>query len=217
MNTRMSRLWATALIVTFAWSAAASPAADSPTPASASPSPPTEQPSPATEAAALATRFHQELQGKLQAALASGGPVAAIAVCKDEAPAIASRLSRESGWQVRRIGTRVRNPMTGMPDAWEQEQLHELERELAAGAEPATLARYTEVEEPQGLARRYLRPIIVAPPCLACHGEPAQQSAELRAALAHEYPHDAATGYAPGALRGAFSLRRLVPPTSGPR
>lgn len=180
-------------------------------------SPAVEPPSPAAEAAALATRFHQELQGKLQAALAGGGPVAAIAVCKDDAPAIASRLSRESGWQVRRVGTRVRNPMTGMPDAWEQQQLIELERELAAGTEPAKLARYTEVEEPQGLARRYLRPIVVAAPCLACHGDPAQQSAELRAALAHDYPHDAATGYAPGALRGAFSLRQLVPPASGAR
>lgn len=168
-----------------------------------------DAPSPAGEAAALATRFQQELQGKLQAALASGGPVAAITVCRDEASAIASRLSRESGWQVRRVGTRVRNPMTGTPDAWEQQQLAEFERGLAAGTDPAALARYAQVEEPQGLALRYVRPIVIAPPCLACHGDPAQQSTELRAALARDYPHDAATGYAPGALRGAFSLKRI--------
>jgi hypothetical protein len=169
-----------------------------------------EPPSPAAEAEALTARFQQELQAKLQAALASGGPVAAIAVCKDEAPAIASRLSRESGWQVRRIGTRVRNPMTGLPDAWEQQQLAECERAPAAGTDPAALARYAEIEEPWGLAQRYMRPIPVAPPCLACHGDPAQQPAELRAALSREYPHDAATGYAPGALRGAFSLKRIT-------
>lgn len=169
-----------------------------------------DAPSPVDEPAALATRFQQELQAKLQAALASGGPVAAIPVCRDEAPAIASRLSRESGWQVHRVGTRVRNPMTGTPDAWEQQQLAEFARALAAGTEPARLARYAEVEEPQGLALRYMRPIVVAPPCLACHGDPAQQSPELRAALARDYPHDAATGYAPGALRGAFSLKRIT-------
>jgi hypothetical protein len=167
------------------------------------------------QAAGIANRFGAELMGKLQAAMAQGGPVAAVEICQVEAPAIASRLSRESGWQIRRIGTRVRNPMTGMPDAWEQQQLGEMEHELAAGTEPAKLTRYAEVEEPRGLARRYLRPILVAPPCLACHGDPAQQSGELRAALAREYPHDAATGYAPGALRGAFSLRQLVPPASG--
>jgi hypothetical protein len=203
----MSRVCHATLIALIACSAAAS---ETPAPASA-----IESPAPAAEAAALATRFHQELQSRLQAAMAKGGPVSAIAVCKDDAPAIASRLSRESGWQIRRIGTRVRNPMTGMPDAWEQQQLGEMEHELAAGTEPAKLTRYAEVEEPRGLARRYLRPILVAPPCLACHGDPAQQSGELRAALAREYPHDAATGYAPGALRGAFSLRQLVPPASG--
>jgi hypothetical protein len=31
--------------------------------------------------------------------------------------AIASRLSRESGWQVKRVGTRVRNPLTGSPSS----------------------------------------------------------------------------------------------------
>lgn len=170
----------------------------------------TDAPSPAGEAAALATRFQQELQAKLLEAMADRGPVAAIAVCRDEAPAIASRLSRESGWQVRRVGTRVRNPMTGLPDAWEQQQLAEFARGLAAGTDPAALARFAQVEEPQGLALRYLRPIVIAPPCLACHGDPARQSPELRAALARDYPHDGATGYAPGALRGAFSLKRIA-------
>ena len=60
------------------------------------------------EAAGIADRFQAELQGRLQQAMAAGGPVEAVRVCQVEAPAIASRLSRETGWQVRRIGTRVR-------------------------------------------------------------------------------------------------------------
>jgi hypothetical protein len=163
------------------------------------------------DAEALAARFQIELQGKLQAAIASGGPSGAISVCRDEAPAIASRLSRESGWQVRRVGTRVRNPLTGTPDAWEQALLAQLQRRINAGESPEALTVFTTVEEPQGSALRYFKPIIMAPLCLACHGASETQSPELRMALQREYPHDAATGYAVGELRGAFSLHRTIP------
>jgi hypothetical protein len=165
----------------------------------------------ATEAESLANRFQSELQSKLQAALASGGPVGAIAVCRDEAPGIASRLSRESGWQLKRVGTRVRNPASGSPDEWEQQQLAGFQRRLAAGTPPGALTVVTTVDEPQGRAIRYFRPIMTLPLCLTCHGAVDAQPAELRAALRLDYPHDAATGYAVGELRGAMSLRRALP------
>ena len=169
------------------------------------------------EAQALVDRFQQELAGKLTAAVAEGGPLLAIDVCKTEAPAIASRLSRESGWQVKRVGTRVRNPVTGLPDAWEQQQLADFARRLAAGEPPPSVATFVEIEEPSGRMQRYMRAIPLAPQCIACHGERGAQSAELQAVLAREYPHDQALGYQPGELRGAFSLRRLAPATSATR
>jgi len=172
---------------------------------------PAEMQDKSAEADALSTRFQQELQGKLQAAMTAGGPVGAISVCKDEAPAIASRLSRESGWQVRRVGTRVRNPLTGSPDAWEQGQLADMQRRLKAGEPPQALAVLATVDEPQGRALRYFKPILMGPLCVTCHGAPESQSKELREALQREYPHDTATGYALGELRGAFSLRRTNP------
>lgn len=168
---------------------------------------------PANEAEALANRLQLELAEKLRAALASGGPADAIAVCRDEAPAIAGRLSRESGWTVRRVGTRVRNPLLGAPDAWEQKQLMSTARRMAGGAKPDKLAVYDEVDEPQGRAQRYLKPLVTGPMCVACHGDPALLTPETRAALARDYPHDAATGYALGELRGAITVKRLVPRT----
>jgi hypothetical protein len=167
-----------------------------------------EQPDAAQQAQALAGRFQSLLQARLMAALASGDPAAAVAVCRDEAPVIASQLSRESGWQVRRVGTRVRNPLTGSADAWEQAQLLAIARRLASGEAPETLSVWAVVDEPAGRATRYLKPIMTGPLCLTCHGAVATQPAALRAALAREYPHDTATGYAAGELRGAFSLRR---------
>ncbi len=168
-------------------------------------------PSARLEAQALVDRFQQELSGRLTAAVAEGGLLLAIDVCKTEAPAIASRLARVSGWQVKRVGTRVRNPVTGLPDAWEQQQLADFVRRLGAGEPPPQVATYAEVDEPAGRMQRYMRAIPVAPQCLACHGDRGMQSAELLAALAREYPHDQALGYQPGELRGAFSLRRPAP------
>ncbi len=163
------------------------------------------------EAELLANRYQSELQSKLQAAISNGGPVNAITVCRDEAPAIASRLSRESGWQIKRVGTRVRNPASGAPDEWEQRQLADLQRRLAAGSPASALTALATVDEPQGRAVRYFRPIMTAPLCLTCHGAADAQPAELRAALQRNYPHDTATGYSVGELRGALSLRRSLP------
>jgi hypothetical protein len=187
--------------------AAAPPVKDAALP----PPPPAGVPQPVVDqAAGIANRFGAELMGRLQAAMAQGGPVAAVETCQVEAPAIASRLSRETGWQVHRVGTRVRNPHTGQPDAWEQFALQELDRRVRAGEPSEKLVIATTVKEPQGDAHRYMRAIVTGPLCLACHGAPEQQSPELRAALGEAYPHDAATGYALGELRGAFSLRKDI-------
>jgi hypothetical protein len=160
------------------------------------------------QAQALAARFQSLLQARLLAAMGAGDPVDAIKVCRDEAPAIASLLSRESGWQVRRVGTRVRNPLTGRPDAWERAQLATFARRIESGESPEGLSVWAVVDDPAGKSMRYMKPIVTGPLCLTCHGDVAAQPAALRAALLRDYPHDEATGYAAGELRGAFSLQR---------
>jgi SOUL heme-binding protein/Protein of unknown function (DUF3365) len=160
------------------------------------------------EAGARANRLQAELSAKLQAAIGAGGPVAAIAVCKLEAPAIAARLSGD-GWQVRRVGTRVRNPASGRPDAWEQAALEQFARRLRAGEPAEGLSVAAVVEDAGGATRlRWMRPIMTGALCVTCHGAVESQSPGLRAALRREYPQDAAVGYAPGELRGAFSVSR---------
>jgi cytochrome c553 len=137
--------------------------------------------------------------------------VQAIETCKVEAPAIAARMSRESGWQVKRVGTRTRNTATGTPDAWEREQLEDFGQRLARGESPATLNRFEEIDQPAGTIQRYAQAIPAAAMCLTCHGDVQAQSPELRAALRRAYPDDRATGYREGELRGAFSLMRQKP------
>jgi hypothetical protein len=163
------------------------------------------------EAAGVAAGFQQELGAALQSAIAEGGPVAAIEVCREAAPAIAARASRDSGWAVRRVGTRVRNPVSGRPDGWESAQLADFERRLAAGERPESVAVYAIVDDAGVRTQRYMKAIVTAPLCLVCHGDPATQPADLRAKLAERYPDDRATGYRAGELRGAFTLRRPAP------
>jgi hypothetical protein len=163
-----------------------------------------------SQARQLAARFQAELLAQLTLAMAQG-PAVAVAACTDKAPAIASQLSRESGWQVKRVSLRVRNPLTGVADAWEQARLLEFQARMDAGADPATLEAFATVDEPAGRSERYIKAIRLAPMCEACHGDPTRQSPELRQALADAYPHDAAVGYQAGQLRGAFSFRRRLP------
>ena len=51
---------------------------------------------------------------------------------------------------------------------------------------------------------RVVKPIAVAPPCLACHGATEQLSEEVQTYLTEHYPNDQAVGYAVGDLRGVF-------------
>lgn len=164
------------------------------------------------EARQVAAKFQAELLARLNAALGAGGPAGAVEVCRTQAPQIAERLSAESGWRVARVGTRVRNRATGTPDAWERVQLEEFAARLARGEPPAALTTYEVVPAKSGPGRveRYAQAIVTGPLCLTCHGDPASQPADLRAALRRAYPEDAAVGYRLGELRGAFSLERAA-------
>jgi hypothetical protein len=155
---------------------------------------------------ALADQLMSELQAELQQAMQQGGPVAAIVVCRTRAPEIASRLSQSSGAAVGRTALRVRNPANA-PDELERAVLQgfvsQLER-VSSPASPPPSARI-ELHSAQGIERRYLRAIPMQPLCVTCHGSTLSQ--EVAAAIARDYPQDAATGFDPGQLRGAVTVR----------
>ena len=161
------------------------------------------------DARAMADAFGAELKRTLLQAIAAGGPVNAIGVCKLEAPAIAGRLASE-GWQLRRTALRVRNPLNE-PTAREREVLEWMQAQLAAGANPANLSISRVEVEAQGTVFHYLQPIMTGALCLNCHGE--VLAPELRQALQASYPQDQATGFKEGELRGAFSFSK---PLTGP-
>ncbi len=151
------------------------------------------------------------LGAELKAALERGGPVQAVSVCRDLAPAIAGEMSRQHGWCVTRVSLQPRNALLGSADAWEQRQLLRFEQRLAAGEAPARLEVDEVVDEPAGRYLRYVRALPVQPACLMCHGEAQQLAPTVAAEIDARYPHDLATGYSLGQLRGAVSIKMALP------
>lgn len=153
------------------------------------------------KSAALADRFQADLQGQLQAAMKVGGPVDAIGVCQQAAPAIAANLSEESGAEVRRIALKERNPAAA-PEGELRDRLEQLAAApLSADGKPA-VAQWTSGSGADARAH-FMRAIpMKEQPCAACHGTAI--APEVQARLAELYPADKATGFKPGDLRGAI-------------
>ena len=145
----------------------------------------------------------------MQTAVSEQGPVKAIAVCKDKAPQLLQELRQQTGWKIRRVSLKTRNDTTGTADAWEARQLADFNIRVANGEKAATLEVGEIVSDAKGQRSfRYLKALPVAPVCQSCHGQPEAMSDELKAALAKDYPHDRATGYREGDVRGALSVTR---------
>jgi hypothetical protein len=151
----------------------------------------------------LSTQLGKELKAELGAALEKGGPVAAIEVCRSRAPAIAARLSAESGARVGRTALRVRNAGNA-PDDLERAVLEQFAGDLAAGRVEGPPEAAFEIKREGGIERHYMRAIPTEALCLTCHGE--TLAPELAAAIARGYPNDQATGFKLGDLRGAFRV-----------
>ena len=155
------------------------------------------------EARGLVEAFMSELKGELMAAMRDGGAVNAIGVCSEEAPRIAADMAAESGWAVGRTSLRVRNPRNAAGPA-ERAVLMDFERRAAAGEKVADLEDARVVREGDLVYLHYMKAIPTSGLCLQCHGT--DLGSEVRDAIAASYPADAATGFASGDLRGAFTL-----------
>jgi len=135
--------------------------------------------------------FKKSLKGALVAGL-EGGPVAAISVCRVQAPKLAEQEST-GGVRVGRTSGKLRNP-SNAAKPWMQATL-DLYQMDPDRREPAVVA----IDEN---TVGYLEPIFMQPLCVTCHG--ATLAPDLQAKLSELYPNDQAVGYAAGDFRGVF-------------
>ena len=163
------------------------------------------------EAKKITGAFFKELKGELGKGMKAGGPTTAIDKCNLKAPGIALKHSQATGWEVGRTSLKLRNPANA-PDDWEEKVLHQFEKRRANGEGPDTLAHAEVVKENGDEYFRFMKGIVMPPankmPCLKCHGE--NLNAQVSAKLNRLYPHDKATGYKAGQVRGAFTLKKKL-------
>jgi Protein of unknown function (DUF3365) len=170
----------------------------------------TEEPSRAAldDARKATTELVSNVRGELLKAIEASGPLRAIVVCKYTVPEIASAVSRKYGARVTRVSLTPRNPSLGWGDAWEQKVLIGFDERVAKGEKADAMEQWEVVTEPSGRFLRYMRALPMAQACMHCHGPADQLSESIRAQLAHEYPHDKATGLTVGRVRGAVTYKK---------
>lgn len=168
-----------------------------------------ESPSPEAlkaEAKTVIQTLAKNLMGELKSAAQEGGLPAAIEVCNTKAMPLTDDVSGMKGWQISRTSLKLRNPQNA-PDAWEREVLEQFAVQAEQGADLKKLAYSEVVTDASGRkSLRLMKAIPVAEKCLACHGS--NLKPEVREPLQALYPHDSATGFKAGDLRGAFSLEK---------
>lgn len=146
--------------------------------------------------------------GAMQEAVATQGVAEAIPVCRDMAPQIIKGMREQTGWDIRRVSLKTRNDQRGTPDLWEARQLAEFDIRAANGEKPETLEASEIVTIDGKRQLRYMKALPVGDVCLKCHGPAEGMDAALKAKLRETYPHDQATGYAKGQIRGALTVKR---------
>jgi hypothetical protein len=168
----------------------------------APPSPPVAVPvieAPAAWAPAVAKAqesgrsFQKALQARLGAAMAQGGPPAAIEACATDAPRIAAESGAAAGVKLGRTSDRLRSGANAPPE-WTRASLQAAAGKKGADVQPLVVDL--------GGKLGVLLPITVGSACLGCHGPAASIQPKVNEALTARYPADRAVGYQEGDFRG---------------
>lgn len=160
-----------------------------------------------TEARSVASGIPPKLLSVLEEEIKKGGPEGAIGVCREKAPAMAKAASEKSGWAIRRVSLKNRNPKA-VPDAWEEAVLKDFDKRTAAGEKPTSLEKGEVVMDGDRKMYRYMKALPTQDLCLQCHGTSDRISPAVQARLKELYPADKAVGYAPAEIRGAITLKK---------
>ena len=126
---------------------------------------------------------------------------------REKAPQMAKAASEKTGWAIRRVSLKNRNPKA-IPDAWEKAALEEFDRRAAAGEKPTGLEKGELLTVGGQQVYRYMRALPTQDLCLQCHGTPERVSPAVQARLHELYPDDKAVGYSAAEIRGAITIRK---------
>ena len=142
------------------------------------------------------------LSGELMASMKRGGVKEAIGYCKLQAYPITDSLAEQFQAMIKRTSHSVRNPMNA-PDSMERKMIDTYLDKQIKGEALAPVLEYISEDE-----TRFYAPIILAPPCMQCHGEVNKDISPANYELIQKlYPDDKAVGFSEGDLRGIWSIQ----------
>lgn len=161
------------------------------------------------EARGIATKMPPKLLEVLDAEVKKSGHAEAMAVCRDKAPQMAKSLSEQTGWAIRRVSLKNRNPKA-VPDAWEKAVLEDFDRRTAVGEKPTGMEKGEVVVEGDKKFYRYMKALPTQDLCLNCHGTSDRLDPAVQTKLKELYPEDRAVGYGPAEIRGAITIKKAL-------
>jgi len=156
-----------------------------------------------------AKTFMDSLKSVLIKEIQSNGIVSAVSVCSDTAQILTNNFGISKGIYIKRVSFKNRNPLN-VPDEFESKVLKMFEA-LQAKNQIKPETEYIELIEADGISKvRYMKPILVQPECLSCHGAEDQISPQVKEIINKIYPDDKAKNYQIGDLRGAVSIQKTL-------
>lgn len=161
------------------------------------------------EARQVSSELTDNVRELLLKEIGKGGWVGAVKVCSEKAQQITQEFNIRTGHNARRVSLRYRNP-SNIPDEYERRKLEDFD--LLNKKKEMKNEDGEVVNEGGQKYLRYMRPLVTLPLCINCHGPKENISADVKTVLAEKYPEDRATGFLVGDLRGAISVKILLPP-----
>ena len=156
-----------------------------------------------------AADFMGELKSILLNQVQTNGVISALDVCSDTAQVLTNNFGLQRGVFIRRVSLKNRNK-NNFPDDYEQNVLNSFHEMLQNNKIDEKTEQVEIVKEDEFTYLRYMKPILIQPECLNCHGTESTMREEVSKLIAERYPDDKARDYKPGDLRGAVSIKKLI-------
>ncbi len=130
-----------------------------------------------------------------------GGTASAIPFCTTMAMPLTDEMSYKYGAIIKRTSYKVRNEINA-PTKEETRILNTYKKLIDANKQLKPIVEIDKSGSPH-----FYTPILLQQKCLACHGEIGKNvTIETDSIVKSIYPHDAATGFKEGDLRGIWSI-----------
>ena len=71
--------------------------------------------------------------GTVKENLNKSTPHETVDTCREKLPGLVKEVREKTGWNIRRVSLKVRNPERGTPDEWETKVLNDFNKRAAAG------------------------------------------------------------------------------------